>query len=194
MGWGLQLGVTRRQFLKLSAATGLGATSVALGAQVSSAGDDLPPGKMIRGKQTTTICPYCATGCGFVVTSEDGKVVNIEGDPDHPINRGAACAKGAALAQLSNNPRRLGKVLYRASGARDWQEKEWDWAIGEIAKRLKATRDATWTAKDEQGRVVNRTEGLASLGGAALDNEECYALVKAMRGLGLTRIEHQARV
>ena len=125
--------------------------------------------------------------------------MKIEGDPDHPINRGAACSKGASLPQLHTvdgkiNPRRLTKVLYRAPGSSQWETKSWDWAIEEIAKRIKATRDATWVTKDEAGYTVNRTEGVASVGGAALDNEECYLLVKMLRALGLVYVEHQARI
>ena len=186
--------VTRRRFLKVSAG-GTAGLALASAATTSAAAEgSLPKGKVLQGTKTTTICPYCATGCGFIVTADKGKVVNIEGDPDHPINLGGACAKGSGLFQVSNNPRRLSKVLYRRPGGTEWEEKSWEWATGEIVGRIKATRDSTWTAKDDQGRLVNRAEGLASLGGAALDNEECYAVVKAMRGLGVTRIEHQARV
>ena len=148
-----------------------------------------------------TICPYDASGCGFLVAVDAAKenIEYIEGDADHPINRGAACAKGGSLAQLRTvdgklNPRRLTKPKYRAPYASDWQEVEWDWAIDQIARRIKSTRDAHWTAIDEQGYVVNRTDAIASVGGAALDNEECYLLVKMLRTLGLVYIEHQARI
>ncbi len=145
--------------------------------------------------EKTTICPYDATGCGFIVAADNGKVVNIEGDPDHPINRGAACAKGASLSQLAaDNPRRLNKVLYRAPGGAEWQEKSWDWTLNQIASKIKQTRDANWVDKDGEGYHVNRTEAIASVGGAALDNEECYLLVKMLRSLGLVYIEHQARI
>ena len=145
--------------------------------------------------EKTTICPYDASGCGFIVEVQNGKVVNIEGDPDHPINHGAACAKGASMRQLSaDNPWRLSKVLYRAAGGTDWQEKSWDWAIDQITHKIKATRDASFVEKDSQGRIVNRTEAIANLGGSALDNEECYLLVKLARALGLVYIEHHARI
>ena len=145
--------------------------------------------------EKTTICPYDASGCGFIVAAENGKVVNIEGDPDHPINRGAACAKGASMRQLSaDNPWRLSKVLYRAPGGADWEEKSWDWALDTIAHRIKDTRDASFIKKDSKGNVVNRTEAIACLGGSALDNEECYLLVKLARALGLVYIEHHARI
>ena len=186
--------ISRRRFLTLSTGSVAGLAVAGAAVKTATASGGLPPGKVLHGTQTTTICPFCATGCGFVVTTDGGKVVNIEGDPEHPINKGGACAKGSALAQISDNPRRLSKVLYRRPGGTEWEEKTWDWALEKIAKRIKATRDTTWTAKDDQGRLVNRAEGIASLGGAALDNEECYALVKALRALGVTRIEHQARV
>ena len=148
----------------------------------------------VRGKITTTICPFCSVGCGLLVTVADGKVVNVAGDPDHPINEGATCSKGAALSQIPNSGRRMTKVLYRAPGTAAWQEKDWDWAIQRISRRVKETRDATFQARDDQGRIVNRTMGLASLGGAALDNEECYSLSKLARALGIVYLENHARL
>ncbi|MEE8318967.1 MAG: formate dehydrogenase, partial [Dehalococcoidales bacterium] len=125
----------------------------------------------------------------------NGKVMNIEGDPDHPINRGAACAKGASMRQLSaDNPWRLNKVLYRAPGGTDWEEKSWDWSLDEIAKRLKNTRDNNFIEQDKNGNIVNRTEAIANLGGSALDNEECYLLAKLTRALGVVYLEHHARI
>ena len=148
--------------------------------------------------EKTTICPYDASGCGFLVATENvngrAVVVNIEGDPDHPINRGAGCAKGASLRQLSaDNPWRLSKVLYRAPGASDWEERDWDWAIEQVARRLKDTRDASFI-ETVGGEVVNRTEAIANLGGSALDNEECYLLAKLTRALGVVYLEHHARI
>ena len=189
--------LNRREFLKISGVgVGgvflLGALSdgVALGAPIKK----IPLKK--QGRETATICPYDASGCGFIVMAdENGKVINIEGDPDHPINRGAACAKGASLRQLSaDNPWRLTKPLYRAPGASDWQEVDWEWTLDRIARRLKDTRDAGFIATDADGATVNRTESVACLGGSALDNEECYLLVKMARALGLVYIEHHARI
>jgi formate dehydrogenase major subunit len=153
----------------------------------------LPLKKRIGEK--STICPYDASGCGFIVGAENGKVLNIEGDPDHPINRGGGCAKGASMRQLSaDNPWRLSKVLYRRPGGIDWEEKTWDWALPEIARRLKDTRDANFIKRDSSGKLVNRTEAIANLGGSALDNEECYLLAKLTRALGMVYIEHHARI
>ena len=129
-----------------------------------------------------------------MVAVENGNLTNLEGDSDHPINRGAACAKGASLAQIHNNDRRLSKVQYRAPGGTEWEEKSWDWTLDKIASNIKATRDASFITTNANGNLVNRTEAIASLGGAAHDNEECYLLVKMLRALGLVYIEHQARI
>jgi formate dehydrogenase major subunit len=149
--------------------------------------------------EVTTICPYDASGCGFIVATSDGQVNSIEGDPDHPINRGGACSKGAGMAQLRTvdgelNPNRLTHVLYRAPNSTEWETKDWDWAIDQIARKVKGTRDANWTEKDDSGYIVNRTDAIASIGSAALDNEECYPLAKMMRGMGLVYLEHHARI
>lgn len=193
--------ITRRDFIKLS---GVGAGGALLyktlgkpTAFAASSPNSIPLHKKIG--ETVTICPYDASGCGFIVAAANGNIDNIEGDPDHPINRGAACAKGASLAQLRTvdgklNPRRLTKPKYRAPGASDWQDVSWDWAIDQIAKKIKSTRDAYWTTTDNQGYTVNRTDAIASVGGAALDNEECYLLVKMLRTMGLVYVEHQARI
>jgi len=187
--------LSRRDFLKASG-TGLGGVFLlgALKPEAARAAQRVLPLRKKRG-ETTTICPYDGSGCGFIVDSQDGRVVNIEGDPDHPINRGAGCAKGASLRQLSaDNPWRLSKVLYRAPGGTAFEEKSWDWAITEIARRVKKTRDASFVEKDAKGNTVNRTEAIANIGGAALDNEECYLLAKLARSLGLVYLEHQARL
>jgi len=189
--------LSRREFLKLSGA-GAGGLAVfgLIKPELVGAGE-LPQAIPLHKKvgETTTICPYCGVGCGFLVASENGVLVNIEGDPEHPINKGGACAKGGAQYQLSaQNPLRLSKVLYRAPGASAWEEKSWDWAFDEIAKRIKNTRDNNWVEKDKDGNLVNRTEAIASLGSASLDNEECYLFSKLMRALGLVFIEHHARI
>ena len=200
------MGVSRRDFLKFSGA-GLAAGTLGLNlAPVEARAEDLA----IRyAKESTTICPYCSVGCGMIVHTLNGNVINIEGDPDHPINEGALCPKGASVYQLRDNPARVTKPMYRAAGADTWQEVTWEWALDEIAKKVKATRDATFLAKNkikvkekvgdaevekEIEALVNRTMGIASVGSAALDNEECYLYQKFLRGLGLVYIEHQARI
>jgi anaerobic selenocysteine-containing dehydrogenase len=182
-------GPTRRQFLG-----GLATGTVAAGALTQAGcGPAVPPLKTLGSTPTTTVCPFCGVGCGQVVSTKAGTVINIEGDPGHPVSEGTLCSKGAAAIQVVNNPRRLQKVLYRAPRGKAWEEKSWDWALARIAARVKETRDKTFkTAID--GRVVNRTEAIACLGGSALDNEEAYLLVKLMRALGLVYVEHQARL
>ena len=180
---------TRRQFLK-----GLTTGTVAIGAlSQSGCGPAVPPLKTRGATATTTVCPFCGVGCGQVVSTRSGNVINIEGDPGHPISEGTLCSKGAAAIQVVNNSRRLQKVLYRAPNGAAWEEKTWDWALERIAARVKETRDKTFKTTVD-GRVVNRTEAIACLGGSALDNEEAYLLVKLMRALGLVYIEHQARL
>ena len=123
-----------------------------------------------------------------------GKVVNIEGDPDHPISRGSLCSKGGTLSQLANSEERVTKPRYRAPNSDKREDVEWDWALEQIARKIKDTRDQNFIEKDDQGRLVNRLEAIAHVGSAALDNEECSILVKMMRALGLVYIEHQARI
>ena len=182
---------TRRQFI---ARLTTGAAVVGGGTITpAEAGPAIPPPKTAGATTTTTVCPFCGVGCGQVVASRGGRVVNIEGDPAHPVSEGTLCSKGAAGIQVVNNPRRLQKVLYRAPGGTAWEEKTWDWALPRIAARVKETRDKTFQTS-AGGRVVNRTEAIACLGGSALDNEEAYLLVKLMRALGLVYVEHQARL
>ena len=180
---------TRRQFLK-----GLTTGTVAIGAlSQSGCAPAIPPLKTRGATATTTVCPFCGVGCGQIVSTRNGNVINIEGDPGHPISEGTLCSKGAAGIQVVNNPRRLQKVLYRKPQGTAWEEKTWDWALERIAARVKETRDKTFQTSMD-GRVVNRTEAIACLGGSALDNEEAYLLVKLMRALGLVYVEHQARL
>jgi formate dehydrogenase major subunit len=189
--------ISRRKFMQLTGAT-------AAGLAVSRLGFDLKPIKahaqMLKtqyAKETTTICCYCAVGCGAIVhTSKqgDGRVINIEGDPDHVINRGALCSKGASLRQLVENQNRLTEPMYRAPYAKAFRPVSWDWALEQIAQRVKATRDTSFETKNDKDQVVNRTTAIASVGSAALDNEECWTYQALMRALGLVYIEHQARI
>ena len=195
------MSVSRRGFLKF----GLGA---ALAGAVSGLGFNLRPAfaqakefKLKWTKQTTSICCYCAVGCGLIVstsTSDNplgkGRAINVEGDPDHPINEGSLCPKGASTWQLTVNDQRPKKPLYRALHATEWKEVEWEWAMEEIAKRVKESRDKSFTEKNDKGQLVNRTEAMASFGSAAMDNEECWAYQSILRSLGLVYIEHQARL
>jgi len=183
--------VSRRGFLKISGATAL-AGGLGLSGQPASAQG--PPPKIFYARETTTICPYCAVGCGIIVHTRDGRVINTEGDPDHPINQGSLCPKGSSLYQLSDNPNRLKTPLYRAPNSKEWKEVTWEWALDKIAYNIKTTRDASFMPKNEKGETVNRTDVIASVGSAAMDNEECYVYQKFLRSLGLVYIEHQARI
>jgi len=210
--------VTRRDFLKISGAATAG---LMLGSIF-----DLEPIKAYAVKNppqwnqvTTSICCYCGVGCGILVgtSSSDPDAVYVQGDPDHPINRGSLCSKGQGMGQLRTvdgalNPKRLTQPLYRAPGGTTWQTKTWTWMINNIAQRIYDTRNAAnpgYTGTDPNSpefnttteelidgvmTPVNRCTGIACLGGAAHDNEECYLLVKLMRALGLVYIEHQARI
>lgn len=186
--------VTRRDFIKISGATATGLFLSQLGFDLSPVSAYAYKLRIKGAKETTTICPYCAVGCGIICHSSGGKVINTEGDPDHPINQGSLCAKGAALSQWVNNDSRITKPLYRAPGSDKWKQVSWDWALDEIAKRVKATRDKGFIKTNAKGQVVNRTDNIAHVGSAALDNEECWALQAMMRALGLVYIEHQARI
>ncbi len=141
-----------------------------------------------------SICPYCAVGCGQKVYVKDEKVVQIEGDPDSPISRGRLCPKGSASEQLVNAPGRQTRVLYRAPRATEWQRLDRDTAIDMIADRFVASRRNTWQESDEHGRRLRRTMGIASLGGATLDNEENYLIKKLFTASGAIQIENQARI
>jgi formate dehydrogenase major subunit len=153
-----------------------------------------------------SVCPYCAVGCGqriYVKRVEGGegggevgreKVVQIEGDPDSPISRGRLCPKGSASEQLVNSPGRQTRVLYRAPGAREWQSLDRETAIDMIADRFIESRRRTWQQRDDKGRLLRRTLGIASLGGATLDNEENYLIKKLFTAAGAIQIENQARI
>jgi len=191
------MGITRRNFLKGSAAAVGAAGAIALEGEPAKAQLKVPELRTKGLQRTTTICPYCAVGCGLVVDTKNGKVVNIEGDTVHPISKGSLCSKGNALIQVANNERRLGKVLYRAPKSDKWEEKSWDWAMGRIARLMKETRDRNFVSREEvngQTYTVNRNDGMAMIGAAALDNEECYLLGKFARAMGVGYLEHQARI
>ena len=141
-----------------------------------------------------SICPYCAVGCGQLVFVKDEKVTQIEGDPDSPISRGRLCPKGSASKSLVTAPLRETKVKYRRPYGTQWEELPLEQAMEMIADRVIRTRNQSWQERDEQGRRVNRTLGMASLGGATLDNEENYLIKKLFTALGAIQIENQARI
>jgi formate dehydrogenase major subunit len=189
------MALSRRDFLKLSGATA-GGLFLPAGLVVRAAAGALstfPLHKPIG--EAATICPYCSCGCGLLIaTGADGHVVNCEGDPDNPINRGALDPKSISVRSMSTSSRRLTKPLYRAPNGDQFKEVEWSWAIPEIARRIKDTRDSSFVRTNDQGVTVNRTEAIAFLGGAANNDEECYLASKLARALGIVYLEHQARI
>ncbi len=191
--------VTRRQFLQLGA-TGAGALGL------SPLGFDLVPATQVKQRLRVegaavshSVCPYCAVGCALVAytrKASNGKVelLQIEGDPDSPVNEGRLCPKGASALQLAVSKRRVPTPLYREPGAAEWKRVSWDFALDKLARNIKASRDRTFVAMDAAGNVVNRCEGVAFAGGAAFSSEEGYFATKVMRGLGVVYLEQQARV
>ena len=156
--------------------------------------DDLASRTRDADRVVRSVCPYCAVGCGQRVFVKDERVVQIEGDPDSPISRGRLCPKGAASLGYVTNPSRETRVKYRRPHATAWEELELETAMDMIADRIVATRAQTWEAGDAEGRPLNRTLGIAILGGATLDSEENYLLKKSFTALGAVSIENQARI
>jgi formate dehydrogenase major subunit len=150
----------------------------------------------LRGATVTeSVCPYCAVGCGQLVYTKAGRVIDIEGNPRSPINEGTLCPKGANAFQLAVNPHRITTCLYRAPGSDRWEQKPLDWAMDQIARRVKAVRDADFAARGEEGRLLNSVRTVGTLGGATLDDEENYLIKKLFGGgLGVVSIENQARI
>jgi formate dehydrogenase major subunit len=195
---------TRRDFLRASAGGGFALGGVlGLGMDLRAAQQQLRNLKIAQAREVPSVCPYCAVGCGQIVSVRDKKIINIEGNPESPINQGTLCPKGAATFQLAVNRWRMNKVWYRAPGALEWDKtKTLDWAMDRIAQLTKQTRDESfqefWETKDQDGKAVrkriNHTLAIASLGGATMDNEWNYVQCKLMRGLGVVFIENQARI
>jgi formate dehydrogenase major subunit len=195
---GVHMDVTRRTFV--SVAGGAVAASV-LGFDVQKAYAQSRELKIARTTETRSTCPYCSVSCGVIIHTLGDKaknvtpqVIHVEGDPDHPINRGTLCPKGSSLYHDILNERRLLKPQVRRPGSDHWEDIGWDQAVEEVARHIKKTRDATFIATDSQGRKVNRCESIAWNGGCTDTNEFNYLVVKTMRSFGLTYIENQARV
>ena len=188
--------ISRRGFLKLSAVG------------VSVLGFDLKPAqaatrqlKIRNAREYRTICPYCAVGCGTIAyvhgsggLNTKNTIVHVEGDPDNPINGGTLCPKGASQMQLAISPRLQKGPKLRRAGAAEWEEVDWDFAMDWFARRFKESRDRTFVEKDDEGRTVNRCEGIAWVGSATVTNEDAYLITKTMRAFGLVYIDHQARI
>ena len=191
--------VSRQDFLKL---TGIGIGALAF----SELGFDLAKATTIKRElrianatEAHSLCPYCAVGCSLITyTRQDagGKVnlLQIEGDPDSPVNEGRLCPKGATSLQIAASPRRVDQPLYRPAAGAAWQSITWDDALNKIAQHIKDSRDRTFVTTDKKGNTVNRTDGIAFAGGATFSNEEGYLAAKVARSLGLVYLEQQARV
>ena len=191
--------ISRRAFIQ---------TTIAGGAGLSAFGFDITPVyaqaktlRISRTSETRSTCPYCSVSCGVIIHTLGDRaknavpqVVHVEGDPDHPINRGTLCPKGASLQQDILNERRLVKPQVRRPGSDHWEDIGWDTAVDEIARAVKKTRDRTFIEKDSRGRTVNRCESIAWAGGCTDTNELNYLVVKTMRSLGVVGLENQARV
>ncbi len=156
--------------------------------------DDLRSHNRTADRVVDSVCPYCAVGCGQKVYVTDEKVTQIEGDPNSPVSRGRLCPKGSASKQLVTSPSRVTTVRYRRPGGADWEDLELDTAMSMIADRVLDARRKGWQDSDEQGRPLRRTQGIASLGGATLDNEENYLMKKLYTALGAIQVENQARI
>jgi len=188
---------SRRQFLQLSTGAGAGTavgTLVGLGVNLTPATTRAQHLRIQDAKVTPSVCPYCSVGCATLVHTIDGKIVNIEGDPRSPHNEGTLCPKGAAIYQLHVNPNRPTQVLHRAPGATQWEVWDLERAMDRVAELVAKTRDETFIEHLPDGRGINMTPALFSLGGATLDNEWNHIQQKLMRGLGIVAIENQARI
>lgn len=193
------MAISRRMFLKASVVGGVG---------ISALGFDLKPAyaavrqlKIRNAREYKTVCPYCAVGCGTIAyvhgsggLNTTNTIIHVEGDPDNPINGGTLCPKGASQMGLAISPRLRKSPMFREGGASEWREVDWDFAMDWLARKFKESRDATFTEQDSQGRTVNRTNGIAWVGSATVANEDAYLITKTMRAMGLTYIDHQARI
>jgi formate dehydrogenase major subunit len=191
------MGVSRRDFLRASGSvvtgTALGGL-LGMGAALGPATGEAQALRIREAKTTPSVCPYCSVGCATLVHTIDGRIVNIEGDQRSPVNEGTLCPKGAAIYQLHVNPNRPTQVLHRAPGATEWEVWDLDRAMDRVAALVKETRDGTFIERLPDGKQINMTPAIFSLGGATLDNEWNHLQQKLMRGLGVVAIENQARI
>lgn len=193
------MNVTRRDFLKLSGVSAAGAAALLFADEKAALAKDLKELRISKAKEVPSVCPHCSVGCGMIAYVKDGQLLQLEGNPDSPISEGSLCPKGASSMQFAYegvgkaNPLRLLKAKYRKPGAADFEEIEMDKALDMIAQRIKDTRDKTFL-ETNNGLTVNRTEGIAHIGSACVDNEEAYLFTKLMRALGVVYLEHHARI
>jgi formate dehydrogenase major subunit len=190
------IGISRRDWLK---GTLTGTAGLAVGGLLDIPGLQAATRqlKLANVSEFTTSCNFCSCGCGMIAAVRDGKLLTMEGDYDHIVNRGALCVKGISMFATHTSPNRLTTPRYRAPGSDHWEDISWDDAIARVAQKIRKTRDATWIATEKVGDKevpVNRTDAIGFMGGAQNTNEECYLFQKAARLLGLAYIEHQARL
>jgi len=193
--------VTRRQFFRICAA-GVGSSSLAaLGFAPGEALAEVRAFKLARTTETRNTCPYCSVGCGLLMYSlgdnaknTRGKIIHVEGDPDHPVNRGTLCPKGAGLLDFVNSPHRLQYPQYRAPGSKEWTRISWDDAFSRIARLMKDDRDKHFIAKNDKGETVNRWLSTGFLAASASSNEPGYLTYKVVRSMGILGFDNQARV
>jgi formate dehydrogenase major subunit len=193
---------SRRQFFRGAGLTAGSLVGLGLDLRPFAAANVARKVKLQGAQEFASVCPYCAVGCGQIVSVRNKQIVNIEGNPDSPISRGTLCPKGSATYQLAVNPNRLTTVKYRRPFGTAWEEVSLEWAMDRVAERMKQTRDATfqerWRGSDTTGKpvdkLVNHSMAIASLGGATMDNEWNYVQLKLWRSLGLIWLENQARI
>ncbi len=193
--------VTRRQFVKY-AAGGLGASTLAaLGFSPQPVLAEVRQFKLAHASETRNTCPYCSVGCGVILyalgdraKNARSEVIHVEGDPDHPVNRGTLCPKGAALLDFVHSPNRLKYPEHRGPGEAQFKRVSWEWAVDRIARLMKEDRDRNFTARNEKGVTVNRWTTVGFLAASASSNESGYLTHKILRSMGMTAIDNQARV
>jgi len=186
--------VSRRGFMKLTGASAACISLAQLGFNLSPVQAYAADLKIAGAREVISICPFCSCGCNLIMHTKQGKLINVEGDPDYPISEGSLCAKGAAMLSMHNSDHRVYKPLYRAPGALDWEEKDWDFVLDRIARRVKDTRDKDFIRQNAKGQTVNRVETIFQLGTSQMDNEECALSHQMLRSLGVVYLDHQARV
>jgi formate dehydrogenase major subunit len=193
------LNVNRREFLKLSGVSAAGAAVLLFAEEKDVLAKDLKNSRIAKAKEVPSVCPHCSVGCGMIAYVKEGQLLQLEGNPDSPISEGSLCPKGAASMQFAYdavgkpNPLRELKAKHRKPNSNTWEEISLDKALDMIAQKVKETRDKTFI-ETANGVTVNRTEGLAHLGSACVDNEEAYLITKLMRSLGVVYLEHHARI
>jgi formate dehydrogenase major subunit len=191
------MNLSRRELFKVTGKAGAGLALTTLGFNVKEVKAATKAYKLTGAKEYTSICTFCSCGCGMLCHVKDGKLINLEGDPDHIVNEGALCSKGASMGVIPNSDQRVKTPLYRAPGSDKWQPISWDEAITKVAGKIKQVRDKHWIDTERDGDKeykVNRTDAISFMGGAQNPNEECYLMSKMSRLIGTAYVEHQARL